>query len=122
MVYWAAMFGLTHLPEIDRFLPSAGWRVPHLDKVVHLGLYAGWACLWWWVLAGTERRRVGASAMGWILAGGVVWAAFDELTQAIVGRQPSVWDFLCDVLGLGLALLALAAWQRRESAKRPRFN
>ncbi len=111
------MFGLTHVPEIDRFLPSSGWRVPHFDKMVHFVMYAGWSSLWWLVLTEGGRSRPRASAVGWIVAGGVAWAAFDELTQAIVGRHPSLWDFLCDVLGVGLALAVLATWQRRRSSK-----
>jgi len=111
ILYWITMFAATHWPEIDQYKPKTGWPIPYFEVVMHLAVYAGWVWMWWLFLS-AEGRRVSRAAVGWILVGGVLWAGFDELSQAIVDRTPALDDFACDLIGLLLAVFILSWWQR----------
>jgi len=110
------MYFLTHWPEVDRFRLRPEWPFPGFDKVVHGLLYAGWVVAWWWMLS-TGGRRVSRSAMGWLAVGAAAYGIFDEITQAIVGRQPDLPDFAFDMLGALGTLAVLAVWQRRKDRR-----
>lgn len=96
--YWIAMFVGTHLPRVPKALAEQG------DKLLHIGAYAGLALLLtlWRFSRGTVtpgqivRDAVGIAA----------FAAFDELTQPLVGRFCDFWDWVADATGavLGLAI------------------
>jgi VanZ family protein len=113
LLYWTAIFALTHWPEIDRYGPS--WKPPYFDKVVHFCMYAGWATVWCWVLS-AGGQQVRNRAVYWLLAGGAAYAIFDEVSQAVVDRDPSVGDFAADVLGIVLATAVFQWWQQRRAA------
>lgn len=119
ILYWIAMFVATHWPDINRYMPDTGWPFPHFDAVMHAIVYAGWVGMWWWFLSAGDRR-MGRAAIGWILVGGVLWAVFDELTQALVARSPTLVDLVCDLIGMLLAIFILSLWQRPWlAARRP---
>jgi len=105
------MFCATHWPDVDRFRPESGWPFPGFDRLVHFGLYAVWGFLWWLIFL-VSRRAVSRWVIGWVLAGGIVWAAFDECTQAVVGRTPDVVDFVCDLGGLLASLVIFRLYWR----------
>lgn len=107
------MFVLTHWPSIDRFAPR--WRPPHADKMVHFALYAGWTVLWWLLLS-AGGRSIGKKTINWLVLGGLVYAVFDELTQGIVGREPSLGDLAADILGIVAATAVMQLWQKRRKA------
>ena len=85
-------------------LPGSDWapdRLP-VDKLAHFGLYAGLG----WALAGT-LGRLGVSRPLWVLLAiaGLAFAAADEWHQTwIVGRVPSVGDWMADATGLIVGL------------------
>ena len=110
----------THWPDIQDYAPRKVLEVPCFDKVVHTSFYLGLGLLWAWVLAG-RGYRLGWRTLGIIFVGGALWGILDETTQAYVQRQPDIWDWSCDVLGLGLAVgivLMHARWVRaRRSAE-----
>lgn len=114
VAYWTLIYFSTHWPDIDRFKMGVEWPS---DKLVHAMLYAGWAALWWWVLAGSRGRVTKAAAI-WLLVGAAGYGIFDELTQAIVGRQPDVLDFSCDMLGAAGVVFVLYFWQKRQPSVR----
>ena len=111
ILYWIAMFLATHWPDIDLYAPERVRALPYLDKLVHFGLYLGWALMWGWLLSAGVRRMAPAVKV-WLFAGGAAWGVFDELTQAFVDRQPSVGDFACDMVGLATGLVLLTLWRR----------
>ena len=120
ILYWITMFVATHWPDINRYKPEAGWPIPHFGAVMHATVYAGWAGMWCWFLS-AGGRRVSRAAIGWLLVGGVLWAGFDELSQALVAREPALDDFLWDLCGMLLAVLVVSLWQRPQLvARRPR--
>ena len=104
--YWTAMFVATHWPKISRYAP----KISHFDKFMHVLIYAGWAFLFWRVLS-ADKRRVRPATSIKLIAGGMLYAVFDELTQHLVGRTPAVSDILANLLGILLALAILHAWQ-----------
>ncbi len=108
------MFIATHWPEIERFRPERGWPFSEFDKLVHMGLYAGWLAAWWWVLMGA-RGRVTRAALAWLVAGGAAYAVFDELTQGLVDRTPSLADAAADAAGTCIAVAVL--WIRQGRAR-----
>jgi hypothetical protein len=105
------MFVATHWPDIDRFKPDTGWPIPFFEVVMHAGVYAGWVVMWWWVLR-THGRQLSGAATTWIMAGGAAYGAFDELTQALVNREPTMPDFTCNVVGILIAIVILQAVDR----------
>lgn len=110
LCYWAAIYFLTHWPEMDRLRFRPNW--PYADKLVHGSFYAGWVFLWAWVLV-AGGKPLDRTRSVWLLIAAAAYGIFDELTQAIVGRQPDVFDFAFDMLGSALALVLFLALQRR---------
>ena len=94
-VLWAGGLVLLSAWSDPPRLPAA---IPHLDKVVHLGLYAVLGA----TLAWGRHRWAGPAT--WILLGaGVAFGATDELHQAFVPRrEPSGADLVADTAGLVL--------------------
>ena len=86
-------------------------RVPHLDKVVHFSMFAGFGFLWLRVDP-TRRRTLG------VLAGGCLLAVVSELGQAlpVVQRDPSVLDGLADSIGLLAGMAATIPAARKRAA------
>ena len=87
---------LTHLPPrgLDR-IPIHVW-----DKLAHFSAYCVLGGLVAWASAGRGLRP---SAMR-LAAALAVFAALDELTQPMAGRDCELDDWLADVLGMGIGL------------------
>jgi VanZ family protein len=103
IIYLAALFLATHIP-----LPKES--VSGSDKLYHFG---GYAALTFCVLAGWELTIGVLEAKHyfavWLV--GVLYAAFDEVTQIPVGRMCDANDWMADVLGVVAGLLAFRAFR-----------
>lgn len=73
--------------------------IPHLDKLVHATLFAGFGLLWMWAGA-SPRRWVG------ILLAGTLLAVATEVIQGLpcVHRDPDLFDGLADIVGTTLGI------------------
>ncbi len=116
LVYWALMFLMTHLPGIDRWEPPGGWFIKDPDKYVHFFAFAGWVLVWTWMLHSHARRLTRTAAL-YLLLGGAAYAAFDEITQGVVGRTPDFEDWILDVCGLAFGLLLAGLYESRRAAR-----
>ncbi|WP_051515736.1 hypothetical protein [Candidatus Blastococcus massiliensis] len=87
-------------------VPSAP---PGVDKLVHAGLFAALVVTGRW--AGLSARAVPPLLIG--------YAAVSEVVQGLspLDRSASVADFVADVLGVLLGLVAWAALERRVAAE-----
>ncbi|MCZ6698214.1 MAG: VanZ family protein, partial [Planctomycetota bacterium] len=86
------------------------------DKMLHTIGYAilGFLTAWMIGQAGVgDRWR--ASALS--LAGLFVYAAFDEMTQPLVGRSCEFSDWLADAAGAAIGTLAGVRWQLRRKTE-----
>lgn len=101
--YLAALFIATHIP-----LPKGS--ISNSDKLYHFG---GYAALTLCVLAAWELSIGVLEAKHyfavWLV--GVLYAAFDEVTQIPVGRQCDANDWIVDVLGIVAGILAFRAFR-----------
>jgi hypothetical protein len=114
IAYWTTIFLMTHWPKVNDF-PGVQWLPAGADKLAHFSFLAGWAVLWCWVLHGRGIALTGR-VIGWLFAGGATYAVLDELTQAIVSRDPEVGDFIADMTGAAFALI-VASWYLRRRAR-----
>ena len=110
IAYGAAIFVLSSQP-----VPAAGEQALALtgDKVLHLAEYAGFAFLLALAVATVPSARVSARASPIAFIAATLYAASDELHQALVpGRQGDVSDLAADAVGalLGAAVLHLWRW------------
>jgi VanZ family protein len=110
-VGWTLLiFVLCWMPKssmpLDEDGPS-GFYIPHLDKIVHFAIFAGFAFLW--------RRASGRGSALAIAVSGLALAVITELGQgtAIVGRDAEFLDGLADFAGVVLGL-AVAIWLERK--------
>ena len=89
--YWLLLFAATHLPvpKVPRF--------PHMDKVAHTLLFAGLSFLLCWAIPTRFERRLWNVRWAVLLA--IAYGAFDEISQAPVGRTPDIWDWVFDCVG-----------------------
>jgi VanZ family protein len=108
------LFCATHLPVPD----DAEEIVSTFDKVIHASSYCiltVLTCLAW------LPARPGFRHITLLISGLLLFAAFDEITQALVHRSPDVEDWKSDASGIVIACVAtvnLRAWRvrRREPA------
>jgi hypothetical protein len=99
-----------------RCLPAWLGRVPHLDKVLHFGIY-GFLAL---SLDHVLRRRDGGFPKTPVAAMFMVpSAALEEGLQGLSRvRTCSGWDYLADVSGIVLCLMVYRAIATRSAAPR----
>lgn len=106
---WAgAIVGVTSVPGRD--VPDVG--VPHIDKLVHFGLYAILGLLIARAVSSAHDRARSRPAFGALLSwfvGIALFAAADEWHQRWVpGRSADLSDWWADVAGGALALFYVA--------------
>ena len=89
--------------------PQPRFELPHLDKLIHLSLFVGFAIAW--ARAGLRPPRV-------LLAASIT-AAGTEIGQAWLPwpRSADGWDALADLVGAALGL-SLVAWRRQARRAR----
>jgi hypothetical protein len=92
------------------FAPSSDvpYSPPGADKIVHASLFAALAVTGRW--AGGSRVVLGPAL--------VLYGAASEVVQGWIGRDAAVGDWLADVVGVLLGLLAWE-WFARRAARRP---
>jgi VanZ family protein len=103
----------THLPPNSLILPA---EVHNVDKVFHFTAYAALAGLLataWQLSSGILNSR----HLRWVWCAVAIFGALDELTQIVVDRDCSIWDWSADVVGAACGLLAFV-WLRRRFVAR----
>lgn len=107
IAYWITMFVATHLPA-DR-VPRTGVG----DKTGHVVGYAGLAAL---LCVSLGLRRPGDRKVPVVvLVGVLLYAAFDELTQPLIGRIADPIDWLADASGAVCAVVVFVLVRERIS-------
>jgi VanZ family protein len=106
---WAALIlVLTSIPTP----PETPGGIPHLDKVVHFALYAGQG---WLVSRALRTRR--SAALACALLGVATFAAFDEWHQQFFARDPSMLDWIADVIGASVGIRTASRVRSAEIAQ-----
>jgi hypothetical protein len=79
---------------------GSGWEIPYMDKMVHAGLFVGFAVLWMEALAGKGRRELRVAVAAFALA------AISELGQLIpaIKRDGEFADAAADFVGVLVGL------------------
>jgi VanZ family protein len=106
--YWVALFVSTHVPLEPQI------SVPGEDKTLHFVGYGVLALLFGIAFPRSLRLALIVLAL---------YAAFDELTQPLVGRHCDFHDWLADLGGIaiGLTLVAgMSRWMLRRDCSRGR--
>ncbi len=116
--------------SVRRWLPPALWAalilvltsvptpadvsggIPHLDKVVHLLLYAGQG----WLVTRALRTRRFLSLAAALLAI-TVFGAVDEWHQQFFSRDPSMVDWIADIIGASIGIAAASRVLAVETAQ-----
>ena len=111
--YWVLIFVGTHWPDVHRYKRHPTWPFPGFGYVVHGVMYGGWAAMWWWVLRSGSRTVPRSEDLTKVWMVGLTYAAFDELSQYLVGRTGKLSDLLTDVAAVALVLLVLRLWAGR---------
>ena len=103
--YWIFLFCGTHFPKPE--LPG----VRASDKFAHFVAFAALAFLFWRCVESFHRNLSGRFV--WIaFVGLAAYAAIDEYLQRFVNRGPSLDDWLADLTGIAVVLLALELHRR----------
>ena len=110
--YWVFLFCVTHFPNLRLDLP-----LPETDLWAHFVAFGLLGFLFWRFVE-SYQRPVSARLFQAALPGLVVYAAFDEYLQQFVGRSTAFTDWLADVAGLAVVLIALE-YLRRRALRRP---
>ncbi len=97
---------LTHLPQdpTPKVLQDGPF---HIDKIEHVFAYGTIGAL---SILALRRRR--ARLVMLVLAVLATVALLDEMTQPLVGRTASLWDYLADLTGVAVSSLACLAQRR----------
>jgi VanZ family protein len=83
-----------------------------LDKVVHFALYAGQG----WLVSRTLRTRRTVT-LAWALLAVATFAAFDEWHQQFFARDPSILDWIADVIGASVGIRTASRVRNVEIAQ-----
>ena len=102
VVAWAlVIFALSSIPSLGTGL--GGWDLA-LRKIAHVLEYA--------ILGALLYRAAAHEA--WSVALGAIYAASDEFHQAFVpGRAGSITDWVIDLGGVIIGVVAMRAWRKR---------
>ena len=107
--YWLLLFGATHLSPVQ--LSRLHFR-GH-DKVLHFAAFASLTLLQWVVRYGKQRPNPLSLRPYFLLVIMAAYGAIDEITQVLVGRDSSLFDWASDVAGAVAALVMLFVLRRR---------
>lgn len=113
VLYWLAIFTGTHLPK----MPEAVDLQHVSDKTLHFGAYAGLTVLL--CLLQTQCAPWNFWVAGRIFGIDAAYGVIDELSQTLVGRQCSIYDWGADLLGSGTGLLLFSVAHLVWTALRP---
>ncbi|HWA97147.1 MAG TPA: VanZ family protein [Pirellulales bacterium] len=108
IAYWLAMLVAFHWPLEQFPLQSFRWS----DKLVHVGLYGGFALLLS-VYLDQRARQLGNGKYSRSMVAGLAFTIavaqgiLDEITQPLTHRTFDLWDWAADSLG---AVLAIGLW------------
>lgn len=95
-LYLACMFAGTHLPLKMEQITSH-----NNDKVLHLLGYGGLGLL----IGARLARTASTPRRKWLAWPAILlWAAFDEITQPLVGRTMDLYDWFADGTGSAIGL------------------
>lgn len=101
-VWMALIFCLSGQPKLPPLPGLAG-----IDKIQHLAAYMVLGLLLYRATAGIPLMRMRQYAQSFLI--GALYGASDEYHQSFIpGRQMSGKDWLADIAGLAIALLAIA--------------
>ncbi len=89
------------------------------DKLLHGLAYAVFAVLAWRAARGWFPGAMPGAALTCLALVAAHGAAVELCQRAVPGRHASVWDFVADVVGGGLAMAVLMAGSRRGSPDPP---
>ena len=99
LIVWVGALIATHIPASH--LPRAGVS----DKLLHAAGYFVISGLFWLTLR--VHGVTGTKRIALIFFTMLAYAAIDEITQPLVGRDNSLGDWLADVTGAVIALILL---------------
>jgi VanZ family protein len=121
VLYMVAMFIATHIPDVGTRLPRLRTWI-EADKLAHFGMYFGFTTLLACVVAlrrSDRALRTGLSVRGYLAIAAFValFAAADEMTQPLTGRQLDIRDWLADMAGMAAALLVFSLVQLYRHAR-----
>jgi VanZ family protein len=105
LLYWPAIFTLTHVPRLPKWVAQTQLG----DKTPHFLAYLGLVFLWWFAIRPYKRVNWFKGAVWVTLAAMAIYGTLDEWLQGFVQRTPDVWDFAADMTGVtaGLVLLTM---------------
>jgi len=86
-------------------IPSQGlFRIPHLDKLVHMFLFGGFVWLWYFTL---NKGRKSPPSTGIIkkvfLISSFYGISMEFVQYFFTARSFDIWDIIADILGAGIA-------------------
>jgi VanZ family protein len=86
--------------------------IPHVDKLIHFGMFAGFSLLWMNARPPWPRGRTWWAA---VLGAALVLAVVTEVAQGLpaVNRDPDPLDGLADAFGAFVAVGAISATARK---------
>lgn len=114
------LMGAIFLASGQSSVPSSPWALPHLDKLVHCGLFGLLATSL--VRVAPLWRKLGWHP-AWTIAAVAVLGAGDEWRQSFTpGRQVDVADWVADTLGAIVAVTAYLVWPAYRRALESRLG
>ena len=105
-IIWSAFIFVLLLMPMNRF-PEKGWiSIPHLDKIIHLFLFAVFAFLWNAYLKNKKRFENKSYRVMLIILLIAAYGLLLEYLQQFAGRSFDMYDLLADIGG-GVLLMVM---------------
>ncbi|MEK7395324.1 MAG: VanZ family protein [Candidatus Poribacteria bacterium] len=102
------IFSLSSIPP--KSIPDIGTELP-IDKVVHFIEYGIFGFLLFKSLHSLNRLRIWQIIIIAIFSG-IILGALDESYQSLTKRNPSIYDWLADVIGVVICMTLIILYMR----------
>jgi hypothetical protein len=101
---WTIIIFLLMIMPTDNIPGQGLFRIPQLDKLVHMFLFGGFVWLWYFTLTKYRKSLPNADILKKVFLISSFYGITMEFVQYFfTNRDFDIWDIVADIIGAGIA-------------------